>query len=265
MGRQQGSQAKTGTKCHLRLHKILEEMGFQVLDEALFGRYSLDCYVPEIHIGFEADGKHWHSKKHDSERDEWLFEKFSLPICRLKDSILIPISKESLVKEMIQEFINAQRIDDNRKAFAICEFEPVGRELKSFEAPWKGTKRTSKQREQMSDSAKIRIIEYPESGFIKGRISPMKGKSQTQDARNLISKSGKEGYQNGRISWNEGLTKEIDDRINKSGFKKGHKPWNKGLTKETDIRVRKSSESLKRYISEYIKNKSEDGDEFSNL
>jgi very-short-patch-repair endonuclease len=41
----------------------------------------------------------------------------------------------------------------------------------------------------------------------------------------------------GQISWNKGLTKETDERIQDA--------WNKGLTKETDERVRGQSEKLK--------------------
>jgi len=198
--RQQEAQVKTGTKCHLRLHKILEEMGFQVLDEALFGRYSLDCYVPEIHIGFEADGKHWHSKKHDSERDAWLFEQFNLPVCRLKDSVLIPISKESLVKEMIQEFIDAQPIDDNRKAFAVHQFEPVGRELKSFEAPWKGVKRTDETKKLMSVSAKKRALDYPAS--VRNHCQP-----HSEEVKQEMSKKRLAYYVEGNKPGNTGHQK----------------------------------------------------------
>jgi len=56
-------------------------------------------------------------------------------------------------------------------------------------------------------------------------------------------------FTKGQIPWNNGLTKETDERVQKYaeklkgqtiGFKKGYTPWNKGLTKETDSRVYKN-------------------------
>jgi len=81
-----------------------------------------------------------------------------------------------------------------------------------------------------------------------GRISPMKDKHHTQEAKDKCGRSmkGKHHTQESRdmmrkTAWNKGLTKEIDVRLNHTSLvQKGKKhlySWNRGLTKDTDSRV----------------------------
>ena len=61
------------TALHVRLLKILEKCGFELLEEVDFPPGRVDCYCPAYHIAFEADGPQ-HSTKHDRERDEYLWK-----------------------------------------------------------------------------------------------------------------------------------------------------------------------------------------------
>lgn len=84
----------TGTKGHKRLHRFLVSvMGFIVEDEYPAGPYSIDCYVPEVHAGFEYDGKDFHGstkqKARDQERDSWIMGELGIPIMRFSDSDLL--------------------------------------------------------------------------------------------------------------------------------------------------------------------------------
>ena len=58
-----------------------------VIPEARFGRYSVDFLLAEEWLGIEIDGKYWHhiNKTNYEERDEYLLEKFGLPIVRLTE------------------------------------------------------------------------------------------------------------------------------------------------------------------------------------
>jgi len=71
--------------------------------------------------------------------------------------------------------------------------------------------------------------------FKKG-ISGFSSRHHTQETKNKLRKVAL-----GRKSWNKGLTKETDHRVNKISLSnKGREPWNKGLTKEMDSRVKSS-------------------------
>lgn len=83
---------KSMTRPHKRLHSLLAVMGFIVEDEVRVGKYSLDCYVRELHMGFEADGKRVHAGVHkqakDKARDEWIWENAGIPIMRIQHDAL---------------------------------------------------------------------------------------------------------------------------------------------------------------------------------
>jgi hypothetical protein len=79
----------------------------------------------------------------------------------------------------------------------------------------------------------------------------LKGRIISQEQQEKISASAK-----GRKSWNEGLTKDTDERLAKTGgkiskalkdgFSTGKiKNWTEGKTKETDLRIKKTSDKLK--------------------
>jgi very-short-patch-repair endonuclease len=106
----------TGTRGHRALHDAIVAVGFDVEDEHAVGRYSIDCYVREAHLGFEFDGpKHgWRSaKKRDSERDLWIRENGGIPIMRVTDR---DVSRRSELAGRIRQFIidNEHDIADRR-------------------------------------------------------------------------------------------------------------------------------------------------------
>lgn len=68
----------TWTKIHQKLFEFLTLAGYFVINEKNFLRYSIDCFVPELNIGFEADGDYWHGRAdtmvNDKIRDQQLLE-----------------------------------------------------------------------------------------------------------------------------------------------------------------------------------------------
>ncbi len=52
-----------------------------------FGCYCVDAYLPPpYHLAFEADGTYWHQHpKRDAVRDQYLSERFGLPVIRLSE------------------------------------------------------------------------------------------------------------------------------------------------------------------------------------
>lgn len=76
------------TEPHKKLHNIISDMGFAVADEVEVGDYILDCYVREVHLGFEYDGPlhdRPKQKKHDKNRDEWLNNEAGIPVFRVNE------------------------------------------------------------------------------------------------------------------------------------------------------------------------------------
>lgn len=93
---------------HRLLHALLRTMGFEVEDEAAVGKYRLDCFVRDLWIGFECDGKRIHAgvakQKKDGARDEWVFENAGIPIMRIQsDALAFPMWEE--LKPLIIEFV----------------------------------------------------------------------------------------------------------------------------------------------------------------
>lgn len=74
------------TKGHLWLHDVVVEMGFDVDDEVVFEPYTVDIYVPELHVAVEYDGpKHdgQGQRNKDSERDQYLYDEYRLLVLRI--------------------------------------------------------------------------------------------------------------------------------------------------------------------------------------
>ena len=48
----------------------------------------MDCYVRELHMGFECDGKRYHAGvakgKKDRSRDDWIWDNAQIPIVRIQ-------------------------------------------------------------------------------------------------------------------------------------------------------------------------------------
>lgn len=86
-------QTQTMSKLHRALILNLAEEYSHLVVEKIFGKYSVDVYVPEIHTAFEADGAYWHSKpgakEHDMARDAWLMKQFDLPVVRHDETKLL--------------------------------------------------------------------------------------------------------------------------------------------------------------------------------
>jgi len=101
------TQPTSLTKPHRELHSIISDIGFGVEDEKQIGKYTLDCYVEEVHLGFEYDGPMHDSPKqklHDKNRDLWFLEIAGVPILRinevqLKDKEQLLLIIESFVEE----------------------------------------------------------------------------------------------------------------------------------------------------------------------
>ena len=94
------------TRPHKVLHKIIQDMGFQVVNNSEFDNYKIDCFIPELNIGVEADGVLYHKfKKKDRERDQYIFNKFNIPILRISEKLLVGKSNEEVI-ELIKEFID---------------------------------------------------------------------------------------------------------------------------------------------------------------
>jgi len=93
----------------LAIDKIVKEMGFSTDVEKEFPPYFVDVYVYSIHAGIEYDGAHSFKKK-DRERDNYLMEKYKLPIKRLE--FFAPKEK---VKEALIPFLKECALKSSRK------------------------------------------------------------------------------------------------------------------------------------------------------
>jgi very-short-patch-repair endonuclease len=86
-----------------KLLRLINEVGFEVDSEVAVGPYSLDCYCFESHTGFELDSKYTHmSKKRDKKRDDWIWENYRIPICRVDETEL---EDEEAVKAKLLRFM----------------------------------------------------------------------------------------------------------------------------------------------------------------
>lgn len=92
----------------MRLHDALVDAGFDVEDEVQVGTYSLDCYVREWHLGFEADGPvHGRAfqRRRDAKRDAWLLGTAGIPLLRVSYERLGQTPDETLGDD-IRDFID---------------------------------------------------------------------------------------------------------------------------------------------------------------
>ena len=74
-------QKKTGTVIHKRLLEVLEALDLDVGEEVGFPPYTVDMYLPSLHVAFEADGPR-HQGKMDERRDLRLMANYALPVYR---------------------------------------------------------------------------------------------------------------------------------------------------------------------------------------
>ncbi len=95
-----------GTSLERTLHAALAHMGFYVEDSVQVDAYELDCYVRELHLGFEADGPthSGHRQVKDAQRDARILEAFGIEILRVPGRLLG--GSEQGLTEMLDSFIN---------------------------------------------------------------------------------------------------------------------------------------------------------------
>lgn len=68
-----------------KLETILNRLGLEVILEYKVGNYYIDCFCPELGVGFEYDGP-WHnfSRKRDAKRDVWIEKEANIKILRIR-------------------------------------------------------------------------------------------------------------------------------------------------------------------------------------
>jgi len=238
----------TNTKPQLALEKILKDCGFQVVKEAIFAPYFIDCYVPEVHIGWEADCKLWHSKKKDAKRDKYLFEKYHLPIKRFSDTVLLNKSMLDEIKSEIIDFMTLHATYTSKNNTVLCATgRPMIRKIMEERICKKCgkifvTNQRSKQiycSKVCAGIAKLPIKERRIKLPMEERTCFSCGKSFL--ARMTSSKKFCNRFCAQKIPWNKNKTK---DEFPQLGGTKGHVSWNIGLTKETDDRLAKIGKSI---------------------
>lgn len=89
----------------VKIAKWIREVGLVVEEEYELHPYSVDIYLPELHLAVEVDGPH-HSKKKDDKRDETLLMKYCLPTWRISTSKSFPDKLD--ITEQLQEIANGE-------------------------------------------------------------------------------------------------------------------------------------------------------------
>ena len=77
----------TLTVPHLQLISALEHLDVEIVIEGEFPPYWVDCYLPDYHVAFEADGPS-HSQIKDKNRDDVLMINYALPVFRISSEDL---------------------------------------------------------------------------------------------------------------------------------------------------------------------------------
>ena len=78
----------TLTRPHRRLVSVLQDLQLTVEIETPFPPYSVDCYLPDLHVAVEADGP-MHSAMRDQVRDDTLMAVYALPVLRIDSGTLV--------------------------------------------------------------------------------------------------------------------------------------------------------------------------------
>ena len=86
-GRNLPTMDKNISQGHRNVWDALVDAGHNVEVEVPFGRFRVDCYLPEFHVAVEIDGS-GHNLARDIQRDAELMEFYSLPVCRVKHSLV---------------------------------------------------------------------------------------------------------------------------------------------------------------------------------
>lgn len=107
------------TKGHLEVHEIVVYCGFDVDDEVEFPPYTVDIYVPELHVAVEYDGPMhdgYGQKKKDRIRDQYLIEEYGLPVLRINHKDLGSVDTVAHIYSWLEE--NGTEVD-RRKQIAL--------------------------------------------------------------------------------------------------------------------------------------------------
>lgn len=99
----------TRTKIHMMLSEMLLSLNYDIKNEVRVGYNFIDCYIPSLHLGFEADGKVFHDHNKDVVRDEHLLKMYYLPIIRISENDLKHNLHET--KEKISAIIESYSTD----------------------------------------------------------------------------------------------------------------------------------------------------------
>ena len=67
--------------------RALEQLDVEIVVEGEFPPYWVDCYLPDYHVAFEADGPS-HSQIKDRNRDDTLMINYALPVFRISSEDL---------------------------------------------------------------------------------------------------------------------------------------------------------------------------------
>ena len=71
---------------HRELIRLLENSGLCIIEEQEFPPYTVDIYLPDVHLGVEVDGPH-HELKRDARRDEQLLNDYLLPVLHVSTKL----------------------------------------------------------------------------------------------------------------------------------------------------------------------------------
>ena len=115
----------TLTDIHLKLIALLEKLGYLVEIEVEFPPKRVDCYLPELHVAFEADGPQ-HAMRADADRDAYLISRYGLPVYHLSSEDLNEDKLLNLIREVLDstwKFTTVERRMIAWKAGAFNDYE----------------------------------------------------------------------------------------------------------------------------------------------
>ena len=105
MGILEDDKPKTLTRPHVALIQVLRYVGFDVEVEASFYPKSVDCYVSDYHVAFEADGPQ-HSREKDMDRDAYLMGTYALPVFHIPWEHLLKSNTADVLKAVIRPILD---------------------------------------------------------------------------------------------------------------------------------------------------------------
>ena len=111
-----GKPSNTQTKLHKKVQDIIRFAGFTYEEEyAVEGtRYTLDFYLPEFHIGVEADGP-WHVAAKDEIRDSRIKDAQGIIIFRIPEKATILSIRFNTIDKLIEFCDSAWATMEERK------------------------------------------------------------------------------------------------------------------------------------------------------